>query len=174
MEPRFHSSYNRQKPTNSKKAYRVELRQQDCAWKKTASTTAYLHFLAVAIFVGAVEVHVHERVGGWWPKKRQYLPVVLAVTPGISCAVSKLLIEGEELLNITAQVMPGNQTCRTESVVSPLGERLAQNPSLPISLPLKSIPPLSQQHWSCLSYPTACLKIGSSHTAAEEVNNHVY
>ena len=37
----------------------------------------------------------------------------------------------EEERTVAAQVMPGNQTCHTESVVSPLGEGLAQKPSLP-------------------------------------------
>ena len=51
---------------------------------------------------------------------RQYLRVVLAVTPGISCALSSKDILNSE--DFAAQVMPGNQTCRFELVSSPLGD----------------------------------------------------
>ena len=49
---------------------------------------------------------------------RQYLRVVLAVTPGISYVSSSKILNSEDF---AAQVMPGNQTCRFESVSSPLG-----------------------------------------------------
>ena len=63
---------------------------------------------------------------------RQYLRVVLAVTPGISCAPSSKDILNSE--DFAAQVMPGNQTCRFESVSSPLGDWLTHKPFPPPTL----------------------------------------
>ena len=70
-----------------------------------------------------------KEAGGRGPKMRQYLRVVLAVTPGISCAHnSKVILNSKDF---AAQVMPGNQTCRFETVSSPLGDWLTHKPFPP-------------------------------------------
>ena len=80
--------------------------------------------------LGAVEVCMRGRAGGGQRCDNTFA-WVLAVTPDISCAANS-----KRLRTQSAQVMPGNQTCRIESASSPPGE-LPAHKTYPPARPLK-------------------------------------